>query len=99
MLFFIGSYHARFKRIYQQSDARVENTWINDNHLTATHNSIVYKLEHYHYDIFIEFELGDEPQLISFLIDTNGDITRLNFPLEPAVKDNLFTRISDSIGC
>ncbi|MFH7026157.1 MAG: DUF3471 domain-containing protein [Heteroscytonema crispum UTEX LB 1556] len=70
---------------------------INDNHLTATHNSIIYKLEHYHYDIFVESELGDKPELISFLTDTKGNITSLTFPLEPTVKEILFTRMSESI--
>ena len=69
---------------------------INDNHLIATHNSIVYKLEHYHYDIFfVESELGDQPELISFLTDTQGNITSLTFPFEPTVKSILFTRIPD----
>ncbi|MEH1845025.1 MAG: serine hydrolase [Nostoc sp.] len=69
---------------------------INDNHLTATHNSIIYKLEHYHYDIFVESELGDKPELISFLTDTKGNITSVAVPLEPTVKEILFTRIPKS---
>ncbi|MEH2180526.1 serine hydrolase [Nostoc sp.] len=69
---------------------------INDNHLTATHNSIIYKLEHYHYDIFVESELGDKPKLISFLTDTEGNITSVAIPLEPTVKEILFTRRPES---
>ncbi|MDF5732417.1 MAG: serine hydrolase [Rhizonema sp. PD38] len=67
---------------------------INENHLTATYNSTVYKLEHYHYDIFIESELDDKPQLISFLTDIKGNISSVTVPLEPTVKDILFTRIT-----
>lgn len=69
---------------------------INDNHLTATHNSTIYKLEHYHYDIFVESELGNTPELISFLTDTKGNITSLTFPLELTIKGILFTRIPES---
>lgn len=69
---------------------------INDNHLTATHNSNIYKLEHYHYDIFVEYELFEQPKLISFLTDTKGNITSLTVPLEPTVKGILFTRMPES---
>lgn len=69
---------------------------INDNHLTATLNSIIYKLEHYHYDIFLESEVLDEPQLISFLTDTKGNITRLTIPLEATGKEIVFTRLPES---
>jgi CubicO group peptidase (beta-lactamase class C family) len=66
---------------------------INDNHLTANHNSISYELEHYHYDIFVESELGEEPEFISFLTDTKGNISSLTFRLEPTVKEIVFTRM------
>ena len=70
---------------------------INDNHLRAIHNSVIYKLEHYHYDIFVESELlGEKPELISFLTDTKGNINSLTFPLEPTVTEILFTRIPES---
>ncbi|UNU23723.1 serine hydrolase [Microcoleus vaginatus] len=69
---------------------------INDERLTATHNSIIYKLEHYHYDIFVESELGERPELISFLTDTKGNIASLSFSLEPTVKEILFTRMPES---
>lgn len=69
---------------------------ISDNRLIATHNLTNYKLEHYHYDIFVESELGDQPKFITFLTDTKGNITSLTIPLEPTVKDILFTRIFES---
>ncbi|MBD2445722.1 serine hydrolase [Nostoc sp. FACHB-152] len=69
---------------------------INDNHLTAIYNSTVYKLEHYHYDIFIADDLDDQPQLISFLTDKKGNISGVTVPLEPTVKDILFTQIPSS---
>ena len=70
---------------------------IHDNHLTAIHNSNIYKLEHYHYDIFeFKYELVDRPELISFLTDTKGNITSLTVPLEPTVKEILFTRMPES---
>ncbi|MEM8779426.1 MAG: serine hydrolase [Cyanobacteria bacterium P01_G01_bin.49] len=65
---------------------------IKDNRLTATHNSINYKLEHYHYDVFVESELGDKPELITFLTDTKGNVSSLTLPLEPTIKSILFTR-------
>lgn len=68
---------------------------LNDSNLIATHNSVTYKLEHYHYDIFAEYELDNKPELISFLTDTKGNITSLTFPLEPTVKEILFTRIPE----
>ncbi len=68
---------------------------INDNRLTATHNSNIYKLEHYHYDIFVEYVLFDQPKLISFLTDTKGNISNLTVPLEPTVKEILFTRMPE----
>ncbi|NEU72310.1 serine hydrolase [Hassallia byssoidea VB512170] len=67
-----------------------------DNHLTATYNSIVYELEHYHYDIFqLKSEFVDKPQMISFFTDTKGNITNLSVPLEPTFKDIVFTRMPD----
>lgn len=69
---------------------------INDNHLTATHNSTIYELEHYHYDLFVEYELGEQPEFVSFLTDTKGKITSLTFRLEPTVKEILFTRMPES---
>ncbi|MBW4498122.1 MAG: serine hydrolase [Scytonema hyalinum WJT4-NPBG1] len=69
---------------------------IHDNRLTATHNSNIYKLEHYHYDIFVEYELFEQPKLISFLTDIKGNISSLSVPLEPTVKDILFTRMPES---
>ncbi|MBD2515013.1 serine hydrolase [Nostoc sp. FACHB-973] len=69
---------------------------INDNYLRATYNSIIYKLEHYHYDIFVKSELSEQPELISFLTDTKGNITSLTFPLEPTVKGILFSRIPET---
>jgi hypothetical protein len=69
---------------------------IHDNRLTATHNSNIYKLEHYHFDIFVEYELFEQPKLISFLSDTKGNISSLTIPLEPTVKEILFTRMPES---
>ncbi len=65
---------------------------INENSLIATHNSNIYKLEHYHYDIFVEYEFFEQPKLISFLTDTKGNISSLTVPLEPTLKDILFSR-------
>ncbi|WP_414583481.1 serine hydrolase [Scytonema sp. PCC 10023] len=69
---------------------------IHDNRLTATHNSNIFKLEHYHFDIFVEYELFEQPKLISFLTDTKGNISSLSVPLEPTVKEILFTRMLES---
>ena len=71
---------------------------IHDHHLTATHNSNIYELEHYHYDIFeFKYELVERLELICFLTDTKGSVTSLIVPLEPTVKEILFTRMLESI--
>jgi hypothetical protein len=35
------------------------------------------------------------PKLVSFFTDTKGDITSLSLPLEPAVRDIVFTRMPE----
>ena len=51
-------------------------------------------LKHYHYDIFQVDD--DAPALggtkLTFLINPNGEIDRISVPLEPNVKDIVFTR-------
>lgn len=50
-------------------------------------------LRHYHFNVF-EWHLADVDiwLKIRFLIDDNGAVDRVSVPLEPAVKDILFTR-------
>ncbi|NEN97169.1 MAG: serine hydrolase [Moorea sp. SIO3I7] len=69
---------------------------LKDQQLTATYNSIVYELKHYHYDSFeLLSEGSDNFQLLSFFNDPKGTIQRLSIPLEPTVKDIVFERIPD----
>ncbi|WP_287310273.1 serine hydrolase [Moorena sp. SIO1G6] len=69
---------------------------LKDQQLTATYNSIVAELKHYHYDSFeLLSEGSDNFQLLSFFNDPKGIIQRLSIPLEPKVKDIVFERIPD----
>jgi CubicO group peptidase (beta-lactamase class C family) len=73
---------------------------LKDNNLTTTYNSIVSQLQHYHYDTFASYsEVGEmlelPPDLISFVTDKKGDVTSLYVPMEPALKDAVFTRMPE----
>jgi CubicO group peptidase (beta-lactamase class C family) len=61
--------------------------------LKAKFNNFEFKLTHYHYDIFELFnELFDMKQKLSFETDAKGNIGSFSVPLEPTVKDIVFTR-------
>jgi CubicO group peptidase (beta-lactamase class C family) len=51
-------------------------------------------LKHYHYDIFqgVEGAAGLEGTKVTFLINRAGEIDRVSIPLEPNVKEIIFTR-------
>jgi len=63
-----------------------------------TLNKVTKPLKHYHYDVF---QVPEDPLdpfeklKVMFLTDINGDISSLSMPLEPSVKDILFTRMPD----
>lgn len=51
-------------------------------------------LEHFHYDVF-EAALAMDPDQkikVEFLMNSGGNVDRLQAPLEPAVKPIVFTR-------
>jgi len=55
-------------------------------------------LNHYHYDMFEVAERDLEPlskQKVSFHTNAMGDVDSLLVPLEPSVKDVVFTRLAD----
>jgi len=61
-------------------------------------NKLTFHMKHYHYDVFeIPFDPQDPfaKQKLSFFGDLNGDISSLTMPLEPRVKDIVFTRMPD----
>jgi CubicO group peptidase (beta-lactamase class C family) len=63
-----------------------------------TLNKISRKLEHYHYDIFqtpADPLDNFEKMKVQFLTDMNGDISSISMPLQPDVKDIVFTRMPD----
>lgn len=64
-----------------------------DGRLTARYGGQEFPLNHYHYDVF-EFTAGPEKVTltVSFFGDVKGDISHLSIPLEPAVRDIVFTR-------
>jgi CubicO group peptidase (beta-lactamase class C family) len=63
-----------------------------------TMNRITRKLEHYHYD---QFQVPEDPldqfqkMRVLFLTDSDGDISSISMPLQPDVKDIVFTRMPD----
>jgi CubicO group peptidase (beta-lactamase class C family) len=61
-------------------------------------NKLSLHMKHYHYDVFeVPFDPQDPfaKQKLSFFGDLNGDISSLSMPLEPRVKDIVFTRMPD----
>ncbi len=63
-----------------------------------TLNKISRKLEHYHYDIFqTPVDPLDifEKMKVQFVTDLNGEISSISMPLQPDVKDIVFTRMPD----
>jgi CubicO group peptidase (beta-lactamase class C family) len=65
---------------------------------TLTFNKIAKPLEHYHYD---QFQVPADPldpfqkMKVMFLTDMDGEISSLSTPLQPDVKDIVFTRLPD----
>ena len=63
-----------------------------------TLNKVARPLEHYHYD---QFQVPADPldpfekMKVAFLTDLDGDISSLTIPLQPDVKDIVFTRMPD----
>lgn len=52
-----------------------------------------WKISHYHYDIFeLHIDRFSLHVKLTFHTDTRGTVTSLSFPVEPAVKDVVFTR-------
>ena len=53
-------------------------------------------LKHYHYDIFqlTEATAGFEGLKLTFLMNRAGEIDRVTIPIEPTVKEIVFTRKS-----
>jgi hypothetical protein len=67
--------------------------------LEATYNRITSQLEHWHYDVFRAHseELEGLKLYANFMTNNAGDIDRVSLPLEPSVKEIMFTRIPPSI--
>jgi uncharacterized protein DUF3471 len=52
-----------------------------------------WNLDHYHYDVFeLDMKHFELHMKIAFQTDTRGAIVSLSIPIEPAVKDVIFTR-------
>jgi CubicO group peptidase (beta-lactamase class C family) len=75
---------------------RIERSGSND--LAVKYNGFSSVLQHFHYEMF---ETPDEKlneiggQKFTFMTDTNGDVSSLRAPIEPAVKPIEFTRLPD----
>jgi len=64
----------------------------------VTLNKITRTVEHYHYDVFqVPADPLDNLQKmkIQFLTDMDGEISGISMPLQPDVKDIVFTRMPD----
>ena len=69
---------------------------LEDGQLTGTFNSLEMRLEHYHYDIFESVLDAFEMRLpVFFTTDFQGNIASFSIPLEPQVKNIVFTRTAD----
>jgi CubicO group peptidase (beta-lactamase class C family) len=67
-------------------------------HFKFTLNKVTRALQHYHYDIF---QVPPDPldpfekMKVQFLTDLNGEISSISMPLQPDVKEIVFTRMPD----
>lgn len=59
-------------------------------------NALVLDMPHYHYDIFSAQaeDLEGMELKVSFTTDADGNIASLSLPIEPSVKDIVFTRVA-----
>jgi len=67
-------------------------------HFTMQFNKVTRKLEHFHYDVYqVPADPLDpfEKMKVMFVSDVNGDISSVTMPLQPDVKDIVFTRMPD----
>ena len=63
--------------------------------LSVTYNGMSAPLGHWHYDVFTALEAKDEvlaDTKFNFATDVNGQIASVSAPIEPAVKDVVFTK-------
>jgi hypothetical protein len=82
---------------YQHPGYGVIKFEIKDGKLLAEYNNLKMALEHYHYDSFeaeLE-EMRDARLPVSFLTDFQGNIAEVSIPLEPSVKNIVFSRLPD----
>ena len=66
-----------------------------DNNLKLRLNQLTSPLRHFHYDVFEIPENPIDPMektKMQFFMDVQGEISSLSIPLEPHVKDIVFTR-------
>lgn len=83
-------------KIFRENDT----TWVAYNEAGKRTKSY---LEHYHYDVFRirsteETENPKTAPKMRFNTDEKGNITSLEFQMEPAVKDILFEKLAPSVG-
>jgi CubicO group peptidase (beta-lactamase class C family) len=63
-------------------------------------NKLTMHMKHFHYDVFeVPYDPQDpfSEQKLEFFSDLNGDISSLAMPLEPSVKNIVFTRMPDKL--
>ena len=69
----------------------------NEGELTATLGGAVYPLQHYHYNTFqVEYKRFDWKELLTFQIDSSGDVVGFTIKLEALVAPITFDRLPDN---
>lgn len=83
---------------YEHAGYGIVRIGMDKDELTLTYNRMSSPLKHFHYDIF-ETPANPldalEKTKVSFFTNTEGDIGSLSIPLEPAVKEIVFTRLAE----
>ncbi len=80
---------------------------MNEGCMVAVYNDIAYILEPYCHDTFLATLAPynkitnngspyPNPILLSYYTDTNGELSRLSFPLEPALQELIFNRLPNA---
>lgn len=75
---------------YQNPGYGTLSVSVNNEQLVVTFNTVEYPLDHFHYDTF---DMQGAKALFS--ANVSGAIDTISIPLEPSVKNIVFTRVSD----
>ena len=83
---------------YEHPGYGVARIALENNELKITFNRITAPLKHFHYDYF---EVPEDPLIalektkVNFITNVKGEISAVSIPLEPSVKEIVFTRMPE----